>query len=266
MKRLFLNLLFVVIVFNNVQAQDKLMLYDSVTYNIEEQLYMKKHDIVNQTEEQLREKQKIEKWNTNWAKLHCYVELNKKISKLTKVVFIGISIPDKWRNLMDSAFFENNGIVCRGIDEQTSSEMLVRFQADVISLKPNIVVISAGTNDIAQNNGIIELENIVHNIISMCELAKYHNINPILASVLPVFQFNWHMELAPAEDIIKFNFMIKTYADQNGIPYVDFHSAMKDEKNRILTKYSNDGCHPNKEGYEIMKRIVLKTIRIYIKK
>lgn len=253
MKRLFLNLFLVVIAFTiNAQEQEKLTFsLDSVQYK--------------QVEKYFVQKQKTEKWNTDWAKFYRYAGLNKKVVKPTKVVFMGNSITDRWRNRTDSAFFDNNGFVCRGIGGQTSSEMLVRFQADVINLKPKVVVISAGTNDIAQNNGVIALENILQNIISMCELAKFHNINPILASVLPVFQFGWHKELTPADDIIKLNVMIKAYADQNGIPYVDYHSALKDEKNGMPLKYSKDGCHPNKEGYEIMKPIVLKAIRIYVK-
>lgn len=265
MKRLYLNLLFVVIAYNiSAQTQENLIIYDSVVYKQEEQSSIQRQKIEKQIENQFKEKQRIEKWNIDWAKFNRYAIANKKLNKPTKVVFMGNSITDRWRNRADSAFFDNNGFVCRGIGGQTSSEMLVRFQADVINIKPKVVVINAGTNDIAQNNGIIALENIMQNIISMCELAKLHNIKPILASVLPVYMYNWHKELFPAQDIIKLNIMIKAYADQNRIPYVDYHSALKDEKNGMPEKYSKDGCHPNLEGYKIMEPIVLNAIRKYV--
>ena len=254
MKKIFIYLFLVITVYTtNAQEQEQFTFsFDSAQYK--------------QVETYFVQKQKNEKWNTDWAKFYRYAELNKKVVKPTKVVFMGNSITDRWRNRVDSAFFDNNGFVCRGIGGQTSSEMLVRFQADVINLKPKVVVLCAGTNDIAQNNGIIALENVMQNIISMCELAKFHNIKPILASVLPASQFNWHKELTPAQEIIKLNGMIKKYADQNGILYVDYHSAMKDDKNGMPEKYSKDGCHPNKDGYEIMKPIILKAIRLYVRK
>ncbi|HLP05354.1 MAG TPA: GDSL-type esterase/lipase family protein [Paludibacter sp.] len=220
-------------------------------------------DIYGKFEKIFKEMQKKEKWNTDWAKFNRYAGQNRKIVKPPKVVFMGNSITEGWIKA-DSAFFKNNEFVDRGIGGQTSSEMLVRFQADVIDLKPQIAVISAGTNDLAQNNGKIEKEHILQNIISMCELAKYHHIKPIVASVLPASSFNWHKELSPANEIIELNKMIKAYADQNRIPYVDYHSALKDEKNGMPLKYSKDGCHPNKECYAIMESIVLEIIRKYV--
>jgi len=257
MKRLFINLYFIVFIFC-VNAQESVTTPQSI-----DSIQLKQ--IERRVEKQLKEKQKIEKWNTDWAKFYRYAESNKKVKIPAKVVFMGNSITDRWRNREDSAFFDKNGFICRGIGGQTSSEMLVRFQADVINLQPKVVVICAGTNDLAQNNGKIEKEHILQNIISMCELAKYHHIKPILASVLPAFYFNWHKELTPANDIVELNKMIKAYADQNDIPYVDYHSAIKDERNGMPPKYSKDGCHPNLDCYKIMEPIIMKVIRKYIK-
>ena len=117
---------------------------------------------------------------------------------------MGNSITDNWA-LMDSVFFAEHRFVGRGISGQTSAEMLVRFRQDVIGLSPEAVVIMAGTNDLAQNNGYIALENILGNIASMCELAKLHKIRPILCSVLPAYRFGWRQEVPAADRIIELN-------------------------------------------------------------
>ena len=143
--------------------------------------------------------------------------------------------------------------------------MLVRFRADVINLKPKAVVILAGTNDIAQNNGYISLENAFGNIVSMVELAKANNIKPILCSVMPAYEFGWRKGLEPAGKIIKLNAMIKAYADKNKIIYVDYHSALADERGGLPEKYSKDGVHPTLEAYKIMETIVQKAITKVIK-
>jgi lysophospholipase L1-like esterase len=136
--------------------------------------------------------------------------------------------------------------------------MLVRFRRDVLDLEPKYVVILAGTNDIALNNGLITLENILGNIQSMCELAKAHKIKPILCSVLPADRYRWRKELKPAEDIVKLNEMIKAYAKSEKIPYVDYHSVLKDENNALPARHAADGVHPNIDCYKIMEEIILK--------
>jgi lysophospholipase L1-like esterase len=173
---------------------------------------------------------------------------------------MGNSITEVWWP-DDSTLFINNQYVDRGISGQTTSEMLVRFRADVINLKPKAVVILAGTNDIAQNNGYISLENAFGNIVSMVELAKAYNIKPILCSVMPAYEFGWRKGLEPAGKIIKLNAMIKAYADKNKIIYVDYHSALADERGGLPEKYSNDGVHPTLEAYKIMETIVQKAIK-----
>ncbi len=200
----------------------------------------------------------------DWAQFGRYAEANKTVKVPSKVVFMGNSITDGWWP-NDSTFFINNQYVDRGISGQTTSEMLVRFRADVINLKPKAVVILAGTNDIAQNNGYISLENAFGNIVSMVELAKANNIKPILCSVMPAYEFGWRKGLEPAGKIIKLNAMIKAYADKNKIIYVDYHSALADERGGLPEKYSKDGVHPTLEAYKIMETIVQKAITKVIK-
>ena len=134
--------------------------------------------------------------------------------------------------------------------------MLLRFRPDVIELKPKTVVILAGTNDIAGNTGPTTPETILGNLISMCELAKANNIKPVLCSILPAFDYPWRRGMQPAEKIAVLNTMIQRYATANDIAYVDYYSAMADEQKGLKSIYSEDGVHPNKNGYLIMKSIL----------
>ncbi len=193
----------------------------------------------------------------DWAKFDRYAAANDTVSVRPKAVFMGDSITDNWAK-KDGAFFSDNNFVGRGISGQVTSQMLVRFRQDVINLNPKYVVILAGTNDIALNNGPISLDNVLGNIISMCELAKLHKIKPILCSVLPAEQFRWRKELQPAEDIIKLNEMIREYAKSEKIPYVDYHSALTNDKGGLPEQYSGDGVHPNIDCYKVMEEIILK--------
>jgi lysophospholipase L1-like esterase len=173
---------------------------------------------------------------------------------------MGDSITEGWARI-DADFFKNNNFVGRGISGQVTSQMLVRFRQDVLELNPKYVVIMAGTNDIALNNGPIELKNVLDNLKSMCELAKFHKKKVILCSVPPANRFGWRKELKPADDIIKLNEMIKEYAASAKIPYVDYHSAIKDSENGLPAQYAKDGVHPNLECYKIMEEIVMKYIK-----
>ncbi|MDE6871249.1 MAG: acylhydrolase [Bacteroidales bacterium] len=196
--------------------------------------------------------------NHDWAKFGRYAKANETVQASPRAVFMGDSITDNWDD-RDGDFFTDNNFVCRGISGQTTSEMLVRFRRDVIDLHPRYVVIMAGTNDIAMNNGHIELENVLGNIISMCELAKANKIKPILCSVLPSTSFGWRPEAGnPSEKIIKLNSMIEEYSRSAHIKYVDYHSALKDENNGLPQKYAPDNVHPNKDAYKIMESIILK--------
>ena len=181
-------------------------------------------------------------------------------SRKVKAVLMGDSITELWWDL-DSTFFRDNNFVGRGISGQTTSEMLVRFRRDVLDLNPQYVFIMAGTNDVAQNNGIISLENILGNLKSMVELAKAHNIKPILCSVPPAAGFIWRKDLAPAQDIIKLNKMIREYAAGEGIPYIDYHSLLADENGGFPKKYSKDGVHPIIAGYKVMEGLLLEEFK-----
>lgn len=196
----------------------------------------------------------------DWAQFGRYAEANKRVKTPAKVVFMGNSITDGWWP-NDSTFFINNNFLDRGISGQTTSEMLVRFRQDVINLKPKAVVILAGINDIAHNNGVISLENVFGNIVSMAELARYNKITPIICSVLPAYDFPWRRGMNPAPKVIELNKMLKAYADKEGLTYVDYHSAMKDERDGLPKNLASDEVHPTLEGYKIMEKIVLEAIR-----
>ena len=138
--------------------------------------------------------------------------------------------------------------------------MLLRFRQDVVALHPKVVVILGGTNDIAGNTGPSSLEMIEDNIASMTEIAKAHNIRVVLASVLPVFDYPWRKGLEPAPKILALNAWITAYASRVGAVYVDFHSAMKDDRNGMRADLANDGVHPTPAGYAIMGPLVEKAI------
>ena len=171
------------------------------------------------------------------------------------------SITDGWPNA-EKDFFTDNNIVGRGISGQTTSHMLVRFRKDVVDLHPKYVAILAGTNDIALNNGYIALDDVFGNIVSMCEIAKANKIKPVICSVLPCKKYGWRPQVTDAGDqIVKLNAMLQEYAKANKIPYVDYHSVMKDSENGLPESLAKDGCHPTPEGYEIMEEILLKVIK-----
>jgi lysophospholipase L1-like esterase len=177
-----------------------------------------------------------------------------------RIVFMGNSITESWKSFRPS-FFENTSFVNRGIGGQTTPQMLTRFQPDVINLKPTAVVILAGVNDIAGNTGPSTLEMIMDNIISMAELAKANNINVILSSVLPAFDFSWRPGLEPAGKIIALNKMIKDYAVKSDIVYLDYFSAMVDDRDGLKDDYTFDGVHPNAAGYKVMEPLALEEIK-----
>jgi lysophospholipase L1-like esterase len=196
----------------------------------------------------------------DWAKFFRYEEMNASVSVKPRAVFMGDSITDNWAK-KDMDFFTTNNFLGRGISGQTTSEMLVRFRKDVLAHKPKYVVILAGTNDIAKNNGEISLDNILGNIMSMCELAKVHKIKPVICSVLPAASYRWRKEIKPAEEIVKLNEMLREYAASQKYPYVDYHSVLKDEGNGLPLKHAADGVHPNIDCYKIMEGIILDYLK-----
>lgn len=201
----------------------------------------------------------------DWAKFGRFAEANKSIVERPDAVFMGNSITEQWAQF-DPEFFQKNNFVGRGISGQTTAEMLVRFRQDVIGLNPCVVVIMAGTNDIALNNGYIAHENILGNIVSMCELAEANGIKVLLCSVPPCAGFRWRKEVEPAQPIRDLNKMIKEYADANKITYVDYHSALTTAEGGLPEKWSKDGCHVNLECYRtVMEPIVCDAINKVLK-
>ncbi len=200
----------------------------------------------------------------DWINLKKYAKSNESLGKPAagekRVVFMGNSITESWA-VLDSGFFKDNGYIDRGISGQTSSQMLLRFRHDVIDLQPVVVVILAGTNDIAENAGPIALKDILGNIISMAQLAQANNIKVIICSVLPAYDFPWRHGLQPAEKIIKLNSMIKSYCSENKIRYVDYYSNMVDERKGLDKKYTIDGVHPTYDGYKVMDKLIKEAIK-----
>lgn len=199
----------------------------------------------------------------DWANLVKYESQNNSLpikkAGEKRIVLMGDSITEFWLPIHPE-FFEGKSYINRGISGQTTPQMLIRFRPDVIKLHPDIVVILAGVNDIAGNTGPTSNEIILGNIISMIELAKANTIKVVLCSVLPATNFNWRPNDKASETIIHLNQLIKTYASQNQIDYVDYHTAMSDEKNGLREEFSNDGVHPNLKGYQIMEPILEKVI------
>jgi len=203
--------------------------------------------------------------HSDWAQFGRYAKANEELTKRPSVVFMGNSITDNWAR-MHKEFFDENNFAGRGIGGQTTSEMLVRFRADVIDLKPKLVLIMAGTNDVAGNNGVISLENAMGSIISMCELAKLHGIRPLICSVPPCAGFSWARDITNASETIKtLNGMLQDYCKKNKIDYVDYWTALAKEDGTMKDGISSDGCHPTLDGYAIMEPIALKAIRKYVK-
>jgi lysophospholipase L1-like esterase len=199
--------------------------------------------------------------NNDWANLNRYKDENFIIGSPAenenRIVFMGNSITEGWMQI-NPEFFECKPYINRGISGQTTPQMLVRFRQDVVNLKPKAVVILAGTNDIAGNTGPSTLEMIEDNIASMVEIAKANNIKVLLCSVLPAFDYPWKPGLNPAEKIVELNKWIKKYCEENDLIYVDYFTSMADDRNGLKKEYSEDGVHPNKEGYKVMSSIIVK--------
>ena len=182
-----------------------------------------------------------------------------------EVVFMGNSITENWAAFHPEFFTEHN-YLGRGIGGQTSAHMLVRFQSDVIDLHPKVVVIMAGTNDVAHNEFWVEPEQVVNNVISMCTLAKANGIIPIISSIPPCNKFVWRLEIKDAgQTIVGINNALKAYADANNIVYVDYHSDLVGEDLGFKKDLSNDGCHPNPDTYFQMEAMVMEAINQVLK-
>ncbi len=209
-------------------------------------------------------KEQIRQMQTDYAQLERYQFANEQLdppkTNEDRVIFLGNSITEAWVNV-DSTFFAKHNFIGRGISGQTSPHLLLRFRQDVIDLQPKAVVLHIGTNDIAENTGPYQADFTMSNIQSMVDLAKANQINVILAAVLPATKFEWNRKLGDRSAmIVDLNHRLKTYADQENIPFVDYHSAMKNEQNGMNKDIAEDGVHPTTKGYQIMKELVLPII------
>ncbi len=210
--------------------------------------------------------EKVNAQNKDWGYLERYREENRQLSESggteVKVVFLGNSITEKWARFHPE-FFTENGYVGRGISGQTSYQFLVRFRQDVIDLHPKVVVINAGTNDVAENTHPYSEERTMGNIMTLVELARAHKIKVVLSSVLPAAAFGWNPSVKDgASKIASLNARIRAYAKENKIPYIDYYSAMVYGEERALNPaYTKDGVHPTPSGYDVMENIVQATLR-----
>ena len=199
----------------------------------------------------------------DWFGFNRFRADNERVAKsgdYPEVVFMGNSITEYWA-LYHPDFFSEHNYCGRGIGGQTSVQMLARFTADVVNLRPKAVVIMAGTNDVAHNAYWVEPDKVVDNIVAMCQLARANGIVPLISSIPPCASFVWNPAIEDAaQTIVEINNRLRAYAEANGIVYVDYHSALADEHGAFPAKFSNDGCHPNPDTYFIMESIVLKAI------
>ncbi|MBC7567672.1 MAG: SGNH/GDSL hydrolase family protein [Pedobacter sp.] len=205
----------------------------------------------------------------DWANLKRFQEENGKLAapapSENRVVFMGNSITEGWKNTSPE-FFNNRPYINRGISGQTTPQMLIRFHQDVVNLKPKVVVMLCGINDIAGNTGPSTLEMIEDNIAAMAEIARANKISVVLSSILPAFDFPWKPGMEPANKVISLNKWIKEYAATNKLIYLDYFSVMKDERNGLSKELAKDGIHPTKAGYAIMEPLAEKAIAQALKK
>lgn len=204
----------------------------------------------------------------DWPNLEQFRSDNEKVGLPGKnedrVVFMGNSITIGWLQNMPE-FFKEKPYINRGIGGQTTPQMLLRFRQDVVALQPTVVVILAGTNDIAGNTGPSTIEMIANNIFSMSEIAEANNIKVVISSVLPVYDYPWKPGLAPAAKIMNLNRMLKKYAKKNRHVYLDYFKKMADNRDGLPLGLSSDGVHPNKDGYAIMAPLAEKAIQKALK-
>ena len=209
---------------------------------------------------------RIAMFTDDYGQLARYRATNEGLQKAgpvtNRVVFFGDSITDSWKL---ESYFPGKPYVNRGIGGQTTSQMLVRFRQDVIELQPKAVVILAGTNDIAGNTGPMRLEDIEADLASLADLAKAHGVTVIFSSVLPVHNYTPKSQdffaQRPMAKILEVNRWLKEYCAKNGIAYLDYFSALVDEKGLLKKDLAEDGLHPNDAGFKIMAPMVEAAIQ-----
>ena len=198
----------------------------------------------------------------DWAAFGRYAKDNAALTVRPKAVFMGDSITDAWP-FQDPELFKANNFVGRGISGQTTEQMVVRFRKDVIALKPKYVVIMAGTNDVALNNGKIANDDTAGNIISMCEIAKANGIKPVICTITPCSAYRWRPQVKDAAaQIDNINAILKEYAKSHKIKFVDYNTPLRNAEGGLdIPALSGDGCHPNLACYKKREEIVLKALK-----
>lgn len=200
----------------------------------------------------------------DWPDLQRYQQADKELKPPTqgenRVVFMGDSITDAWGRNPGTTFFPGKPYINRGISGQTTPQMLVRFRQDVVDLQPKVVVILAGTNDIAQNTGPMTQQDTENNLMSMADIARQNDIRVVFASVTPARAFPWRPSINPVEKILALNQWIKQYAASKGYVYLDYYSALVGDDHGMKPGLSIDGVHPTNAGYEIMAPLAEKAI------
>ncbi|MGM9475467.1 GDSL-type esterase/lipase family protein [Pedobacter sp. GSP4] len=216
----------------------------------------------------LNNRPKKENFADDWAALTKYQKENVLLPPPTKkekrVVFLGSSIFEFWKQ-KDPAYFNNNPYLDRGISGQISPQLLIRFRQDVINLQPKVVIILAGSNDIAGNTGHVTNDKIMDNIKSMAELARLHHIKVILCKYLPVYQYPWNKSIQPADTIIALNELIVAYAKKKHYTVLDYWTPLVDERKGQRADLTVDGVHPNVAGYKIMEEVTEVAIKKALK-
>jgi lysophospholipase L1-like esterase len=205
----------------------------------------------------------------DWPALGHFAEANANLGPPAedeqRVVFMGNSITIGWLKAMPE-FFEGRPYINRGISGQTTPQMLLRFRQDVVALQPGVVVIMAGTNDIAGNTGPATIDMIMDNLKSMTELAQSNNIAVVLSSVLPAYDFPWSPGLQPYKKIRALNDKIRAYAEASNVVYLDYYTALVNDHHGMDSGLAQDGVHPTKEGYQIMAPLAEKAIKKALEK
>lgn len=195
-----------------------------------------------------------------WANHKAYEQQNSTLSDGADIVLLGNSITELWVKDRPQ-FFEENSLVGRGISGQVTGQMLCRMQADVVRLNPRMVVIMAGINDLCLNQGPTKVQYVVENLKSMIEVAQANGIEVVMCSVTPADHAYWRPEVTDlASQIVELNASIQELCRMKGIKYVDYYSALVDEKGALRDEYGKDGIHPNANGYAVMEPILLSAI------
>lgn len=203
----------------------------------------------------------------DWPWIARYAEENQRVLSSgapVHVVFMGDSITENWKK-RDPSFFRE-GWICRGISGQTSPQMVLRMASDVVALKPKLVHIMAGTNDIAGNTGPMKIEMTMANVRGMAAIARDADIAVVVGSVLPAASFNWRPEVRPAERIIELNSQLKAFTQDNKHGWIDYHATLEDGKGGLSDGYTNDGVHPVLAGYKVMEELAVPKILQLLKK